>query len=151
MAFDLPELDETEVVRGVFYGGRGQVGGQLVVTNRRLLFGPISTELVRAMGTGGAEAAGLPGASIIKAMLDAYEPLKQKQIFLRHITGVAAGRDAGWTGAPTIRISLDTESTLEYGIVMSTRSPNPLPGNNIARDHALVVIRAAVAEAKGPL
>ena len=36
-------LDEMEDVLGVFYGGRGQVGQQFVVTNRRLLMGPLDT------------------------------------------------------------------------------------------------------------
>jgi hypothetical protein len=148
MSFDLPDLDETEDVLGVFYGGRGQVGGQLVVTNRRLLFGPVRTDFVRAIGLGGAGAAGVPGTGFVKSLLDAYEPLKQKQIFLRHVVAITPGRNAGWTGPPTFRLTLDTESILEYGIVASTLTPNPSPANNVARDRAIDVISRAVAQAK---
>lgn len=152
MTFDLPDLEEAEDVLGVFYGGRGQVGGQLVVTSRRLLFGPIATELIRAVGSAVGDAASVPGTGVFKALLDSYEPLKAKQIFLRHVVSVDPGRNAGWTGPPTLKISLDTEGALEYGIVASTLSPNPMPANNVARDRAIAVIRAAVAKVKaGPI
>jgi hypothetical protein len=142
--FDQVPLEETEDVRGVFYGGRGQVGGQLIVTNRRLLFGPIATALPKAI-FGEVD---VPVLSSVTKILDAYEPLKSRDVFLRHVVSVVKGRDAGFTGAPTIRIHLATEEVIEYGIVASTLTPNPMPSNNEARDRALAVIIDAVAKAK---
>jgi hypothetical protein len=142
--FDQAPLEETEDVRGVFYGGRGQVGGQLIVTNRRLLFGPIATALPKAI-FGEVD---VPVLSSLTKILDAYEPLKSRQVFLRHVVSVEKGRNAGFTGAPTIRIRLATEEVIEYGIVAGTLTPNPMPVNNEVRDRALVLIADAVAKAK---
>jgi hypothetical protein len=45
-------LDEMEDVVGVFYGGRGQVGQQFVVTNRRLLIGPLDVGMDQVLKLG---------------------------------------------------------------------------------------------------
>ncbi len=142
--FDQVALEETEDVRGVFYGGRGQVGGQLIVTTRRLLFGPIATGIPRALFG----LIDVDGLDTVGKLLDAYEPLKARQVFLRHVTEVERGRDAGWTGAPSIRIRLATEELIEYGIVASTTTANMMGVNNEVRDRAVAVIRDAVDKAK---
>lgn len=146
--FDQPDLEETEDVLGVFYGGRGQVGGQLVVTNRRLLFGPIETAMARAIVFDGGDAIGVPGAGLAKALLDAYEPLKQKQIFLRHITSVDSGGGGGLFSAPSLKIKTATDEVIEYGIVRSTLTPNIDPANREIRDQAVALITAAVLAAR---
>jgi hypothetical protein len=44
--FSTEPIDDNERVLGFFYGGRGQVGQKFVVTNRRLLMGPLETKIV---------------------------------------------------------------------------------------------------------
>jgi hypothetical protein len=148
--FDQAALEETEDVLGVFYGGRGQVGGQLVVTSRRLLIGPIDTAMPRAIVFDGANAIGVPGAGFAKAVLEAYEPLKQKQIFLRHVTAVEARGNGGLFSAPGLRITTATGEVIDYGIVRSTTTPNIHPGNRSVRDQAVAIIQKAAAEARTP-
>ncbi len=147
-AFDQTELEETEDVLGLFYGGRGQVGGQLLVTNRRLLFGPINTAMAQAIVVGGADLAGVPGAGIIKDLLAAYEPLKKKQVFLRHVDNVEPHGDGGLFSPPGLRITTVTAETIDYGIVRSTTTPSVHPGNRAVRDQAVAVIRSAVTAAR---
>ncbi|MBA2633778.1 MAG: hypothetical protein H0U86_12410, partial [Chloroflexi bacterium] len=129
--------------------GRGQVGGQLVVTNRRLLFGPIDTAMSQAIVFGGADAIGVPGAGLVKGVLEAYEPLKRKQVFLRHVTSVEARGNGGLFSAPGLRITTATGETIDYGIVRSTTTPNIHPGNRAVRDQAVAVINAAAQAARG--
>jgi len=149
MTFDQPALDEAEDVLQVFYGGRGQVGGQLVVTNRRILFGPVDTALVRSIGFEALSALGAPGIDIVKAALDAYEPLKQKQIWLRHIRSVDALGTASLFSPPKIVIVTATNERIEYGIVATTTTPNGDTRNNGVRDLAVQVLRTAVGLARG--
>ncbi|MBA3779981.1 MAG: hypothetical protein H0X16_11925 [Chloroflexi bacterium] len=108
MSFDQPALDEMEDVLGVFYGGRGQVGGQLLITNRRLMFGPVDVGLARVLSLEPLAAVGAPGIGIVKAALDAYEPLKQKQIWLRHIKTVEPKGNASLFSPPKIRLTMVT-------------------------------------------
>lgn len=144
MAFDHADLEETEDVLGIFYGGRGQVGGQLLVMNRRLLFGPIDIGLARVVALDGVQAAGVRGLGMVKGLLDAYEPLKQKQIWLRHVKAVEAKGKASLFSLPKIRITTVTDEVVEYGIAKSTTTPNIHPGNNAKRDEAISVIRDAM-------
>lgn len=74
--FDTNPIDESEDVLGVFYGSRGQVGQQIVITNRRLLLGPIDTGIALAIDAYVLNK-GVPQAGdLVKAILAHYAPLK---------------------------------------------------------------------------
>lgn len=149
--YETEPLDGMEDVLGVFYGGRGQWGQQFVVTNRRLLMGPIDTGIALAIDAYILDQA-LPGAGaggLIKDVLSQYAPKSPKTLWLRHVVGVEPTNNAGLLKAPGIRISTDTEQTFDIGIVATTTTPNVSKKNNEVRDRAVEVIRAAVAASKG--
>jgi hypothetical protein len=143
--FDQTPLDETETVKGVFYGGRGQVGGQLIVTNRRLLFGPIDVAFPRAIVEGTGDLAGITGMGLVKGLLDAYEPLKKREIWLRHVLRVDSAGLSSLFSPPKIRLTLATEEVLEWGVVKSTSTASISKDNEVARDRCVATIRAAIA------
>jgi hypothetical protein len=83
--YEREPLDEFEEVRGVFYGGYGQVGQQFVITNRRLLMAPI--KLIKNMANDTSIRAsayvagqlGMPGADLVGEILQSYAPSTPKR------------------------------------------------------------------------
>jgi hypothetical protein len=140
-------VDELEDVRGVFYGGRGGVGQQFIVTNRRLLIGPVDTGIAQDIDTYLLSTAGGPG-DVLKGVLSHYAPMNPKIIWLRHIVDVQPTNRASAFKAPGIRIATDTEESINISIVATPTTWTGSAKNNDARDRAIEVIRRAVAEAK---
>lgn len=148
-------VDEMEDVVAVFYGGRGQWGQQYVITNRRLLIGPLNVDVATEIDTYVGNKL-VPGAGdVIKKVLSLYGPASAKTIWLRHVVDVHPTSNASWFKPPQFRITTDTEEVLELGIIkkgasraqtMLTMSRNP--ENNAERDRAVAVLRQAVEAAK---
>jgi hypothetical protein len=150
--YETEPLDEMEDVKGVFYGGRGQVGQQIVVTNRRLLLGPLNTKIAQHIDAYVLDAAAPGVGGLIKEVLADYGPMSAKTIWLRHVatvrsTGTPSGL-ARWFKPPGIEVVTDTAETLRLGIVVSPTTMNRDPRNVTARDQALAVLEAAVQAAK---
>lgn len=83
--FQTEPLDEHEDVLGVFYGSRGEWGAQFVVTNRRMLFGPLDTSLAEEILSYGFDKAGVPGIDFVKSVLERYGPRScRKDIYVPH-------------------------------------------------------------------
>jgi hypothetical protein len=137
-------LDEHEDVLGVFYGNRGQWGAQFVVSNRRLLFGPLDEEILSF----GLDKAGVPGVDFVRSILERYGPRSPKTLWLRHVTQVAPTHDAGLFKAPGLRINTATGEVFNLQIVHSPRAMSRDPKNNLARDRAVATIQAAAEAAK---
>ena len=152
--YEREPLDEFEEVRGVFYGGYGQVGQQFVVTNRRLLLAPI--KLVKQLANDVsieaaafvAGALNVPGAELVGKILQGYGPFDTHTVWLRHIVDVHPGRDGALLRAPEIVYVTDTEDTETVGVVHGMSSPNVDPRNRAARDRMVEVLRTAVNDAK---
>ena len=128
--YETEPLDEMEDVVDVFYGGRGAVGQQYVVTNRRLLIGPIRT--VKA-----------------KSVLGAYAPMNSQALWLRHVVDVQPTSNASWFKMASLRIATNTGQVFDLGFVKTPMTMNKDKENNDVRDRAVQVIRAAVEAAKG--
>jgi hypothetical protein len=147
-------LDEFEEVRGVFYGGYGQVDQQFVVTNRRLLLAPI--KLIKDLGNDvaievTAFVAGrlrVPGVELVGKILQSYAPFDPGTVWLRHIVDVRAGRGGRLFRAPELIYTTDTEDVETLGVVRSTMTPNIHPANIKSRDSMVDVLRSAVTDAK---
>jgi hypothetical protein len=152
--YEREPLDEFEEVRGVFYGGYGQVGQQFVVTNRRLLMAPIKLIKNLANDTSieaAAFVAGqlqVPGAELVGKILQSYSPFDPQTIWLRHIADVRAGDNGGWLKAPQLVYTTDTEDIESIGVVHGMFSPNKDPRNRLDRDGMVNVLAQAVADAK---
>lgn len=136
-------LDETEDVLGVFYGNRGQWGAQFVVTNRRLLFGPLDTGLAEEILSYGLDKAGVPGVDFVKSILERYGPRSPKTLWLRHVTQVVPTNNASLFKAPELRIDTATQEIINMQIVHEPRAMSRNPQNNLARDRAVSILRAA--------
>ncbi len=145
--YDTEPVDEMEDVMGVFYGGRGQVGQQIVVTNRRLLLGPIDTKIAMSIDTYVLGKAGGPG-DLVKDVLSSYAPMKRTNIWLRHVVGVQSTNNASLFKAPGLTIMTDTEQRINIGIVATPMTANPSKKNNAVRDRAVAVIQSAMIAAK---
>lgn len=152
--YEREPLDEREEVRGVFYGGYGQVGQQFVVTNRRLLLAPI--KLINRLANDTAIEASafiagqlsVPGADLVGKILQNYAPFDPATVWLTHIVSVRAGRGASVLRAPELIYTTDTEDVETLGVVHSRSSPNIDPRNGPARDAFVVTLTKAAADAK---
>src|SRR5919206_1620649 len=95
-SYNIDPVDEMEDVLANFYGGRGSVGSQYVVTNRRLLIGPLNTKIALDIDAYVANKA-YPGAGdLLKSVLTNYAPMNPKTLYLRQVTDVRATTNAGW-------------------------------------------------------
>ena len=145
--FHTEPLDEMEDVLGVFYGGRGQVGQQYVVTNRRLLMGPIDTGI--ALDIDAYVLNAVPsGGDLLKNVLGHYAPMNATTLWLRHVVDVQPTNNASLFKAPGLQIRTDTEQVFDLRIVATPTTMNLSPKNTVARDRAVEVIRAAIDAAK---
>jgi hypothetical protein len=148
--YETEPLDEMEDVVAVFYGGRGQVGQQYVVTNRRLLMGPldigVATEIDSYLLNKAVPGAGL--GDLVKNVLSRYAPMSATTLWLRHVVAVEPTNNAGWFKPPRFRITTDTDQVFNLGIVATPTTMSRNPKNNGVRDEAVGVIRDAAASAK---
>lgn len=141
-------VDEFEDVMGVFYGGRGQVGQQYVVTNRRLLMGPLDTGIAQEIDAYILNKAVPGGGDLIKNVLSKYAPMSPKMLWLRHIVDVQPTNNARLFKPPGLRLKTDTDQVFDLGVVASSTTWNPSPKNNTARDSMVEVLRKALQAAK---
>ncbi len=141
----LEPIDAEERVLGVFYGGRGQVGQKFVVTNRRLLMGPLDTELAVEVGTWVLGKAGVGGMDVLKKVLAGYGPMKPRSLALPHIAEVRATNNASLFKAPGLRIASDDGEVIELGIVRKPTAPSIDPRNNASRDQLASLLQQSVA------
>ena len=153
--YDREPLDEFEEVRGVFYGGYGQVGQQYVVTNRRLLLAPIklikglSDKVALEVGAFVAGQMNVPGVEVVKQVLQDYAPFQPHTIWLRHLVEVRAGSDGNWRSAPVVELVTDTEDVEVLHVThKGLFTLNGDPRNRAVRDEMMTVLRAAVQAAK---
>jgi hypothetical protein len=146
--FQTEPLDEMEDVLGVFYGGRGQVGQQFVVTNRRLLMGPLDVGMALEIDAYIVNKAAAGTGDFLKNVLSHYAPMSPKTLWLRHVVDVHSTNNASLFKAPGLEIRTDTEQVFKLGIVASPTTMNRDPKNNAVRDRAVEVIASAVHAAK---
>jgi hypothetical protein len=146
--YETEPLDQMEDVVGVFYGGRGEVGQQYVVTNRRLLMGPLDARMALEIDAYVVNRATSGVGDLIKSVLSDYGPMNPKTLWLRHVVDVQPTNNASWFKPPSLRITTDTEQAFDLGIVATPTTMSRNPKNNSVRDRAVQVIRAAVQAAK---
>jgi hypothetical protein len=141
-------VDEQEDVLGVFYGGRGQVGQKYVVTNRRMLMGPLDTGIALDIDAYALGHAIPGGGDLLKNVLSHYAPMNPATIWLRHVQSVNATNNAGWFKSAGLRIVTDTDDIYNITIVATPTTMNKSSKNNDVRDRAVALISEAVRLAK---
>jgi hypothetical protein len=151
--YETEPLDEMEDVLAVYYGGRGQVGQKYVVSNRRLLMGPLDTKIAQDIDAYilNQAVAGAGLGTLMKDVLSHYRPMNPKTLWLRHVVDVRPTNNAGWIKLSGLRITTNIEETYDLGFVASPTTLTRNPKNNLVRDAAVRLIRSAAQSAQaGP-
>jgi len=148
----IPLLAGEQIVRqqpaSYLVNGKAMWGGQLVLTNQRLLFQPLDMGAVTKLISEGIDF--LPdnlailGKVVSKALdyTSTYQGKLTSAINSSSIVGVVAGMNASLGHPPSLILTFDNGRRLELGILNSIKSPNFLPANNAARDAMVAAIRA---------
>ena len=147
-SYETDPLDESEDVVAVFYGGRGQVGQQYVITNRRLLMGPLDVGMALEINAYVLDKTFKGSGTLLKSVLSRYAPFRPTTLWLRHVTSVQPHKNAGLFHPPSLRLTTATGQAFTLGIVATPTTMNLKPENNRVRDRAVQVLREAVASAK---
>jgi len=137
---------ETERLRVVAskHPGGASVGGDLVLTERRLVFTPLNVHGAVEALTWGLGKAGAPDVIAgIPAKLGGLvgNPVATE---LAAIATVERGNDASMFKPPTIVVTGHNGARTEIGLLRSRGAFNGLRANNVARDRMLAAIREAL-------
>ncbi|HEU4568933.1 MAG TPA: hypothetical protein VFR99_12930 [Marmoricola sp.] len=146
---EVPLLEGEHMIRQqtASVDGKSIWGGQLVLTDQRLLFRPLSVKGATKLINDGIDFLpddlGVLGKLVSKALdySTAYGEGKAGAVATRSIQQVAAGRNAGLFHPPSLVLTLEDGTRVELGILRSRGSANADPRNNAVRDEWLGLIR----------
>lgn len=146
MPYELSE-GETEILRVVGSkrpGGFTSVGGDLVLTNLRVIFTPLNTGDVSKLLSFALGKAGVHGKIVglvgnIQDMIGTAAPIGAGA--LSEITSIENGSGGSLFKPPTLIIRGTNGSTTEVGVLARRVSINPSPENRIARDQFMEAAR----------
>lgn len=117
------------------------VGGELILTNQRLIFTPWNITDLAPLLAFGLKRAGVAGAGVVVGWVAGQ--VRGDAADLTSITGATPGRDAALLHPPTLVVQLADGRRLEFGIVVAKLSPNRSLANNDARDVFLAKLRTS--------
>ncbi len=131
--------------------GKSIWGGQLVLTNQRLLFQPLDMKVTTKLLNDGIEF--LPGnlavfGEVVSKALDyttGYQGGLTGTVPTTSIVSVGSGKGPGLLHPPSLVLTLDSGTRVEIGILTGRFSPNISSGNAAARDEMIQLIRAQLA------
>ncbi len=126
-------------------------GGQLVLTDQRILFRPLDVSAAANILREGIDL--LPDnlavlGQLVGKALDystAYGDALSGAIETARITGVRRGRNASLTRPPTLVLSYEDGHELEVGLLASRSSLNLRPQNSVVRDEMMRAVEAQIA------
>jgi len=140
---DVPLLEnEHELFRVIASRNPGTVlaaGGQLVLTNQRVVFSPwntkdLSTVLVWGLGKAGAPKMLRDAATKLQGLIDA------SAIAVDGFSEVKVGSGASVLKPPTLTIVGADQEPVEFGILKSLFSPNFSKANESVRDQCVAIM-----------
>jgi hypothetical protein len=150
---DVPLLEGEQIIRqqASSVDGKSIWGGQLVLTNQRLLFRPVDMKGTTKLINDGIEF--LPDnlavlGKVVSKALDyttAYQDGLPGAVPTTAIGSVGIGRNGGLFHPPSLVLTLDTGNRVEFGILKSKFTPNIAPSNRVARDEMVQLIKAQMA------
>ncbi|WP_211882378.1 hypothetical protein [Pseudarthrobacter albicanus] len=143
---------ESEILRVVGSkrpGGITSVGGDLVLTNLRVIFTPLNTSDVSKLLSFGLGKAGVDGNIVglvdkVQEMIGTAAPIGPGA--LSEIASIEAGSDGSLFKPPTLIIRGTDGSSAEVGVVASRLSINSSPENRTARDRFIEAARQQLAQ-----
>lgn len=134
------EAELHRCVACVLFGGMSKVGGDLVITNRRILFTPLNTRDVAGLLRAGLKAADAPtGASTVVGWLQGQVDRSASSI--AEVTAVGSGGDGDWVRPPSIVFQCSDGSRHEFGILATRTSRTGSRQNRVVRDSLLEALR----------
>lgn len=131
--------------------GNSLWGGQLVLTDQRLLFQPLDVKAATKLLSNGIDF--MPAnlavlGKVVSKALDyttAYQDGLEGAVPTTAITSVDPGRGPALFHPPSLVLTMDNGNTVEFGILRSKLTPNISPTNTTARDEMVALIRAQLA------
>lgn len=135
------EIEKFRVVAAALVAGVSKVGGDLVVTNRRVMFTPLNTADVNALLRAGLKAADAPGGS------SALVGWLQRQVdgaaaALDDVVTVRSGRDGNWLQPPTVIFGLADGRSIEFGVLAGRMVATGSSRNRTVRDQLVAALTA---------
>jgi hypothetical protein len=119
--------------------GFAWVGGDLVLTNQRLLFTPLNTKDVSTLLSFGLTKAGAGRAVAVVGWFQGQ--IQQQASRLSAIASVRANREPSLLHPPTMVVQLTDGRALEFGVVATRLSPNAAAANAQARDSFIAAMQ----------
>jgi hypothetical protein len=127
------EIERLRVVAAALFAGMSKVGGDLIVTNQRIMFTPLNTTDVSALLRAGLKATDAPsGSSALVGWLQ--RQVDETAEALDDVVTVRAGDDGNWLKPPTVIFGLADGRSIEFGVLASRMSANGSAKNRTARD-----------------
>jgi hypothetical protein len=150
---DVPLLEGEQIIRRqtASVDGKSIWGGQLVLTNQRLLFRPLDMKGTTKLINDGIEFLpdnlGVLGKVVSKALdyTTAYQDGLPGAVPTSAIASVKAGRNGGLLQPPSLVLTMDNGTRVEIGILKSKFTPNIARSNRVARDEMVQLIKAQMA------
>jgi hypothetical protein len=101
--YETEPLDEMEDVLAVYYGGHGQVGQKYVVSNRRLLMGPLDTKIAQDINAYvlNQAVAGAGLGTLMKDVLSHYRPMNPASNLGRRTPNPGVDANSPWLIQPS--------------------------------------------------
>lgn len=125
--------------------GVAWVGGDLIVTNQRLIFNPWYSSDLTKLTSLGLKFVPIPHAHHVMTVVgSARRPGTQAGADAGLITAVSVGQPAGLARPPTIVVERSDGAPLEFGIASNRWTPTRSHRNIVARDRILAAAKAAL-------
>jgi hypothetical protein len=125
--------------------GVAWVGGDLIVTNQRLIFNPWYSSDLTKLTSQGLKFVPIPHAHHMTTVVGSAQRLgTQADADSGLITAVSVGQPAGLARPPTIVVERSNGAPLEFGIARSQWTRPRSHRNIVARDRILAAAKAAL-------
>lgn len=135
------EREQHRVVACSLFSGMSKAGGNLVLTNERLIFTPWSMQDLGSLLAAGFRTLSLPDA-IAQAPETAVKLIGEPiGVPLEQIAGAVAGQKPSVFRPPSILVRTE-EAEIEFGVLASLWSLNAAAANVVARDNFLATLHA---------
>jgi hypothetical protein len=143
------EREQYRTPGSVVSGGLSTVGGDIVVTNQRLLFAPLNVTDVAALLGAGLERAGAPqqGTAVVGWLADRVSNAAVACL----VVSIENGRNRSLLSPPTVVIAGSDGRSFELGVTASRLSPNVSQENDEARARLIAAVKSHLkARSLGP-
>lgn len=143
------DLGEVEVARTTActlkFGGKSWVGGELVLSSKRLLFTPLNMKDLAGLLGYGLQKSGVKGAQLAVGWI--AKQIRQEATGLATIASARPGRSGDWLRPPSIVLVTTDGREIEFGVLAGRLLPNWSAAHRGARDEFLVTLEASLPKA----